>query len=46
MSIGSRHTLTVGTLATLCLAALVIGEMRPVAHAAEGDEVRQRRLGA
>ena len=36
---GSRHTLIVGTLATLSLAALVIGEIRPVAHAAEGDEV-------
>ena len=39
MRIASRHTLIVGTLATLCLAAFVIGEMRPVAHAAEGDEV-------
>ena len=39
MSIGSRHTLIVGTLAALCLVAFVIGEMRLVAHAAEGDEV-------
>ena len=39
MSIGRRHTLIVGTLAALCLAAFVIGEMRPIAHAAKGDEV-------
>ena len=36
MRIGSRHTLIVGTLA---IAAFVIGEMRPVVRAAEGDEV-------
>jgi hypothetical protein len=39
MRIGNRRTHIVGTLAALCLAALLIGEMRPVAHAAEGDEV-------
>ena len=39
MRIGSRHTLIVGTLAALCFVAFVIGEMRFVAHAAEGDEV-------
>ena len=39
MRTGNRRTLIVGTLATLCLAALVIGETRAVAHAAEGDEV-------
>ena len=39
MRTASRHNLVVGTLAALALAALVAGEMRPVVHAAEGDEV-------
>ena len=39
MRIRSRHALIVGTLATVCLAAFVIGEMRLLAQAAEGDEV-------
>ena len=39
MSTAIRHHLIVGTLAALCLAALVTGEMRSVVHAAEGDEV-------
>ena len=39
MSTAIRHHLIVGTLAALCLGALVAGEMRSVVHAAEGDEV-------
>ena len=39
MSTAIRHKLIVGTLAAVCLAALVTGEMRPVVQAAEGDEV-------
>ena len=39
MSTAIRHKLIVGTFAAVCLAALVTGEMRPVVHAAEGDEV-------
>jgi hypothetical protein len=39
MSTATRHHLIVGTLASLCLATLVTGEIRPVVYAAEGDEV-------
>ena len=39
MGTAIRHHLIVGTLAALSLAGLVTFQIRPVVHAAEGDEV-------